>query len=209
MEQAATRRGQVVAAEKLTATSSSSMPRRRNILWAVCSMGRGLSKCVVNDAGTVGDLGRPPTVPLFVQIPSSAVFAIFSYRRHVEQSFCQLRGFNCQRRVKTTVSWFCKPGGRVLAGCGWGWTPISRLSINRCAPRYAAKRRRLGVNGSTSTKKDPKIRSPRVGPVFSGAVSRGCHGGNRQSLWGESGRQGALRRVTRGLWRGRHQPAWR
>jgi len=48
-----------------------------------------------------------------------------------------------------------------------------RVSINRCAPRYAAKRRRLlGVNGSTSAERDPKIRSPRVGRVFSAAVSR-------------------------------------
>jgi PAS domain S-box-containing protein len=60
---------------------------------------------------------------------------------------------------------------------------LTGLSINSCAPRYAAKRTRLlGVNGIGFCRKTPKNRSPRVGPVFSGAVSRGCFGENRQSL---------------------------
>ena len=60
---------------------------------------------------------------------------------------------------------------------------LGRVSINRCAPRYAAKRRRLlGVIGFVALRKIKEIRSPRVGPVFSGAVSRGCRGENRHSL---------------------------
>ena len=65
--------------------------------------------------------------------------------------------------------------------------PRKRLSINRCAPRYTAKRRRLlGVNGSPSAERDPIVRSSRVGPVFSGAVSRGCLGETRHPRKRES-----------------------
>jgi len=76
-------------------------------------------------------------------------------------------------------------GSRRLAGARG--LLLGRVSINRCAPRYAAKRRRLlGVIGFVALRKIKEIRSPRVGPVFSGAVSRGCRGENRQSL-GEEG----------------------
>ena len=70
------------------------------------------------------------------------------------------------------------------SACIFAWcSSPPRLSINRTAPRYAAKRGRLlGVNGLTSPEKGPKTRSPRVGPIFPGAVSRGCFGENRQSL---------------------------
>ena len=76
-----------------------------------------------------------------------------------------------------------------------------RVSIKRCAPRYAAKRRRLlGANGLSILERGLKIRSPRVGPIFSGAVSRGRLGENRQSLLGT---------LARGRWRRRVNPrAW-
>ena len=69
----------------------------------------------------------------------------------------------------------------ALTGCWVRTAGFERLSINGCAPRYAAKRGRLlGVNGSTSAEKDRKIRSPRVGAGFlwvARDLSPGCGDG--------------------------------
>src|SRR5574337_474415 len=78
--------------------------------------------------------------------------------------------------------------------------------MNKYAPRYTGPRRRAGTRGERLGKCfNTSTRSPRVGPIFQGAVSRGGLGDNRQSLRERVGAPLSLRERVRV--RDRYHPA--